>query len=130
MSCCWTTLRRMSRYEWFLPNLLLILVLLAVASCSSTPSSPGEVEIGFSREEVIEVMGEPATTQDFVLPDQPFFGPQESLTSLLPPGTVVEEWVYELDEEVMYVWFAGKSNLPREEWLVIETGVYPAGAVF
>lgn len=126
----WTTFWRMSRHERTLQFLLIILMVLVIAGCSSAPSSPAEVEIGFSRDEVIEIMGEPATTQDFVLPDQPFFGPQEGLASLLPPGTVVEEWIYELDEEVMYVWFAGESGLPREEWLVIETGLYPAGAVF
>jgi hypothetical protein len=121
---------RMSRYQRYSPVLLIFLVLLAIANCSSATSSPDDVEIGFSRDEVIEVMGEPAMTQDFVLPDQPFFGPQESLANLLPPGTLVEEWIYELDEEVMYVWFASESNLPRAEWLVFETGVYPAGVVF
>ena len=119
-----------SKYERYSPILLIFLVLLAVASCSSTSSSSDEVEIGFSREGVIEVMGEPATIQDFILPDQPFFGPQESLANILPPGTVVEEWIYELDEEVMYVWFASDSDIPRDEWLVIETGLYPAGVVF
>lgn len=130
MNCFRPTFLQKSRYKRKLPSLLVFLVLLALASCSSTSSSPDEVEIGFSRDEVIEVMGEPTTIQDFVLPDEPFFGPQEGLERLIPPGTVVEEWVYELDEEIMYVWFASESNLPRAEWLVIETGVYPAGAVF
>ncbi|MGD2048096.1 MAG: hypothetical protein PVH03_01305 [Chloroflexota bacterium] len=124
------TFWRNSRYKRKLPLPLAFLVFLTLASCSSTSSSPDEVEIGFSRDEVIAVLGIPSTIQDFVLPDEPFFGPQESLTNLLPPGTMVEEWMYELDDKVMYVWFASESDLPRDEWLVIKTEVYPAGAVF
>lgn len=125
-----TTFWQKNHHKWKLPFLLVFPVLLAIVGCFSTSSSPDEVEIGFSRDEVIEVMGEPSTIQDFVLPDEPFFGPQEGLERLIPPGTVVEEWIYELDEEVMYIWFASESGLPREEWLVIEIGVYPVGAVF
>jgi hypothetical protein len=130
MTTVWAIFRRKFLNEWNLPVLLVFLALFVASSCSSTPSSPDEVEIGLSREEVVEVMGEPTTIQDFVLPSEPFFGPQEDLVSLIPPGTVVEEWIYELEEEVMYVWFASESGLPRGEWLVIGTGLYPADAVF
>ena len=104
--------------------------MLVLVSCSLDTSSSGEIEVGFSRDDVIDANGQPAAIQDFVLPDQPFFGPQESLASLLPPGVVVEEWVYELNGEILYVWFASESGEPREGWLVIATGIYPAGAVF
>jgi len=106
------------------------MVLLAVVSCSPAGSPAGEVEVGFSREEVIEAVGQPDTTQEFTLPSEPFFGPQEGLANILAPGTLVEEWAYELNDEILYVWFASESGEPREDWPVVATGVYPAGAVF
>lgn len=114
-------------YAIILPILFIV---VALVSCSPDAGSPDDVEVGFSREEVIEVMGQPAATQEFILPDQPFFGPQEGLANLLPAGVVVEEWVYELDGEILYVWFAGEPAELREGWKVVATGVYPEGAVF
>ena len=110
--------------------LLLALVALFGVSCSADEPTAGEVEVGFTRDKVVEIMGQPDATQEFILPNEPFFGPQEGLASLLPAGTLVEEWVYELDEEVLYVWFASETGEAQEEWLVVATAVYPAGAVF
>ena len=108
----------------------LFLVAALVSSCSLNPQPPTKIEKGLSRDEVIVALGEPDQIQDFVLPDQPFFGPQEGLINIVPPGTTVEEWVYETSEEVLLVWFAGEPGEKREDWKVIETGRYPAGAVF
>lgn len=114
-----------------LPHYLaFLLIMFALVSCSPDTASPDEVEVGFSRDDVIEAMGQPAATQEFILPDEPFFGPQEGLANLLPPGTVVEEWVYELDGEILYVWFASDLAEPRERWLVVATATYPEGVVF
>jgi len=133
-----TSNRRTASFLFELPGKILsftiilpfLFLVVALVSCSSDTASADDVEVGFSRQEVIETMGQPAATQEFMLPDQPFFGPQEGLASLLPPGTVVEEWVYELDGEILYVWFASESAEPREQWRVISTGIYPEGAVF
>jgi hypothetical protein len=65
-----------------------------------------------------------------ILPDHPFFGPQEGLANLVPPGTEFEEWVYEIGDEVLYVWFFGEADEPREDWLVLATARYPKDAVF
>ena len=89
-----------------------------------------EIENGLSKDEVIASLGEPDQTREFILPDVPFFGPQESLVNLVAPGTVIEEWVYEIGDEVLYVWFSGEVDQLREDWLVLATARHPKDAVF
>jgi hypothetical protein len=111
-------------------KLLLILLAIASVACQATPDNEAVIKTGSSRPEVREQLGAPARVQVFQLPEPPFFGPQESLTELVPPGTWVEEWVYAMGKEELYVWFAGEEGQDPDEWLVIETGRYPAGAVY
>jgi hypothetical protein len=107
------------------------LALLVATTCHSIkPGTPGEIQIGQTRDEVIAVVGDPDEITTFTIPDEPFFGPQESLTNLLEAGTLVEEWRYAFTKEVTYVWFATKSSEPREEWKVIDTATVPADAVY
>jgi hypothetical protein len=75
-------------------------------------------------------LGEPDQTQDFKIPDGPFFGPQEGLADLVPSGTVIEEWIYEFGDEVLHVWFAGPVDEPREDWVVLDTANHPKDAVY
>jgi hypothetical protein len=42
----------------------------------------------------------------------------------------VEEWVYVLGEEELYVWFAGEEGETKDQWQVIKTARYPVGAVY
>ena len=100
---------------------VIILFSVAIAGCSSFSLPPSEIEQGSTRDEVIAVLGEPDQIQDFILPDVPFFGPQEGLANLVLPGTVIEEWVYEIGDDVVYVWFSGDVDQQREDWLVIDT---------
>lgn len=111
-------------------QLELLLVAALVAGCASSAPPSTTVEQGSSRAEVRAALGEPDQIQEFVLPDQPFFGPQESLADILPSGTAVEEWAYKSGEEVLLVWFAADPGERREDWRVVETGSYPAGAVY
>jgi hypothetical protein len=37
---------------------------------------------------------------------------------------------FEIGDEVLYIWFAGETDEPREEWLVIETGTYSKDVVY
>ena len=60
----------------------------------------------------------------------PFFGPQESLINLVPSGTLIEEWVYEIEDEELYVWFTGDVDDARENWLVLDLGKFPKDAVY
>lgn len=103
---------------------------VALVSCSPSPSPAPQISPGSSKAEVIAAYGEPDEILDFILPGEPFFGPQESLVDLVPPGTVLEEWVYEIDGEVLYVWLTGGPAEPREGWLVLDTGRYPKDTVY
>lgn len=108
-----------------------ILTLTALLlGCS--PAAPPTVELnrGASKDEVIAAFGEPDRTQDFILPDQPFFGPQEGLVDLVPAGTLIEEWVYEMGDEVLYVWFTGENGEARRDWRLLETARHPNDAVY
>jgi hypothetical protein len=121
-------IRRILRLD-SVPAVIFIIAVVLVG-CSPTSSIPSEVGKGSSKEDVIASLGEPDQTQDFILPDEPFFGPQESLVNLVPAGTVIEEWVYEIGDEVLYVWFTGEDDDLREDWLVLVTARYPKDAVY
>jgi len=106
-----------------------MLVVILVA-CSPISTPPVEVTRGSLKEEVIALYGEPDRAQEFIIPDEPFFGPQESLIDLVPPGTLIEEWVYVIGDEELYIWFTGENDEARENWLVLDLGRYPTGAVY
>ena len=91
----------------------IILILFIIAGCSPAPLPPTEVEAGSTKGEVIAL-----------------FGPQESLVNLVPAGTVIEEWVYELGEDVLYIWFTGEGDDSGEDWLVLDTAKHPKDAVY
>ena len=108
----------------------LILISFIVISCSPASTPPAEVVQGSSKEDVIAFYGKPDGAQEFILPEGPFFGPQEGLANLVPPGTVIEEWVYEIDDEELYIWFTEDNDVAREDWRVLDLGRYPKGAVY
>lgn len=105
-------------------------LLIVAAGCSAERGASRQIQVGQTRDEVIAAVGEPDEITEFTLPDEPFFGPQEGLASLLAAGTPVEEWHYTSAGEVTYVWFAGRSAEPREAWTVIDTAVFPVDAVY
>ena len=108
----------------------ILLLMALVIGCSPIASPPAEITQGSSKEDVIALYGEPDRTQEFIIPDEPFFGPQEGLIDLVPPGTLIEEWVYEIEDEELYIWFTGDNSEAREDWLVLNLGKYPKGAVY
>jgi hypothetical protein len=110
-------------------RLLIVPVIAFLVGCSPASTPPSEITQGSSKDDVIALYGEPDRAQEFILPSEPFFGPQEGLAKLVPPGTVVEEWAYEIGEEELYIWFTGEGEA-REEWLVLDLGRYPKGAVY
>jgi hypothetical protein len=101
-----------------------------LAGCQSVDSPAAEVREGSTRDEVRTALGEPAEVNEFVLPSEPFFGPQEGLSGIVPAGSGVEEWVYRQDGEVLYVWFSGQPGEDQAGWTVIMTATYPKDAVF
>jgi hypothetical protein len=95
-----------------------------------TTETFSQVEPGATRAEVEALLGAPDERQEMLLPEGPFWGPQEALSAILEPGAPFEEWVYHRDEYDYYVWFAAPADEPGEDWQVIQTASYPAGAVF
>ena len=108
----------------------LVLHLVFAFGCSAGRDVTREIQAGQTRDEVRAAAGEPDEIIEFTLPYEPFFGPQEGLESILPAGTLVEEWQYRSGGEVIYVWYAGGWEEPREEWTVIDTAAFPADAVY
>jgi hypothetical protein len=106
------------------------LLISFIVSCSPASTPPVKVTEGSSKEDVIALYGKPDRVQEFIVPDEPFFGPQEGLVNLVPPGTVIEEWVYEIGDEEFYIWFTGDIDVAREDWRVLDLGRYPKGAVY
>jgi hypothetical protein len=88
------------------------------------------ISLGDSPENVLSLMGEPTRTRDFPLPEVPFFGPQESLTGLIPAGTLVKEWVYVQGDEELYVWFRCDKGDLEGECSLVKSACYPVGAVY
>jgi hypothetical protein len=107
-----------------------ILLMILIIGCSPAPTPPAEITQGSTKDDVFVLYGEPDRTQEFIIPDEPFFGPQEGLINLVPPGTTIEEWVYEIGDEELYIWFTGEEDTTREEWRVLDLGRYPKGAVY
>ena len=62
---------------------VLILLMTFHVSCSLAATPALEVTNGSSKEDVIALYGEPVRTQEFIIPDEPFFGPQEGLIDLV-----------------------------------------------
>ena len=118
----------MLRFNHF--GFFMIWLAILLGACQASPGNAVVINTGFSRAEVRALMGEPERVQEFILPETPLFGPQESLAELIPAGTWVEEWVYTVGEDELYVWFAGEKGQAKDQWRVIETARYPAGAVY
>ncbi len=108
-------------------NFLLAIALLA--ACGGT-EPPEELRVGATRSQVVAALGEPDEREDFLMPDGGFFGPQEALTRLVPPGEIVEQWVYQKGDELTYVWFAGRAGAERVSWTVVAFSTAPADAVY
>jgi hypothetical protein len=112
------------KFRLALVRAIISIIAIILVGCSPTSSVPSEIGRGSSKGDVIASLGEPDQTRDFILPDEPFFGPQESLVNLVPAGTAIEEWRYEIGDEVLYVWFTGEDDDLREDWLVLATARY------
>lgn len=116
---------------WLIRIIVLFTLSTSILSaCNGGNKDQTEIEPGLSKGEVTRILGDPSEVNEFVMPDGPFFGPQEGLTGLVPAGGLVEEWVYYIDGEVRYVWFWGGPDQEREAWHVVLTSVYPKDAVY
>jgi hypothetical protein len=89
------------------------------------------VEPGMSRTEVEALLGAPEEVQEIRIPeDGHFWGPQESLTTMLGPGAPFEQWTYQRGDYSYCVCFASPAGEPKENWLVIFKAQWDTNAVF
>ena len=111
--------------------------LLLVAGCAPRSTAPATFEArfqtvvpGMAQAEVRTLLGAPGAQKLDILPEGPFFGPQEGIdpASLNPRGEY-DQWQYEDGDTIYLVWF-GDPALPQESWPVIGAASYPKGAVF
>ena len=109
--------------------LVLVAASLALAACG-TIGPPQGVQLGMPRNLVLNELGGADEVTDFVMPEGGFFGPQEALSGLVEPGTTVEQWVYYLDGEVTYAWFAGPAGSDRGSWTLVASATVPSDAVY
>ena len=107
-----------------------MILTLLILGCSRTQSPKTELQVGFTHEEVRQALGQPDETREFVMPDGPFFGPQEKLSGLVPAKSTVEEWRYKVNDDVIYVWFYGDSSAGKNAWRMIATARVPKDAIF
>jgi len=111
-------------------KLSLFSLLILFNGCNANNGNALIVKVGSSHDEVRTLAGKPERAKEFRMPETSFSGPQESLTGFVPAGTLVEEWVYEMDKEELYVWFTGQEDQSKDEWRVVASARYPVGAVY
>lgn len=114
--------------------LFILIVLMSLVSACASSETPvksfSEVKSGMSKTQVRNIMGNPELFTVTVLPQQPFFGPQESLVKFLKPGASFEEWQYTDEETIYLIWFSSTKKEPQENWTVVTKFSYSKGAVF
>lgn len=66
--------------------------------------------------------------KDGIVPKVQFWGPQDSLASVIGAGSHYEEWTYKNNKDDYYVWFS--SGVLKNNWIVVDKGAYPHDAVF
>ena len=62
-----------------------------------------DLAVGQTQEQVRQSFGKPTDSQEFVIPDGPYFGASEGLIEILSAGTLVEEWQYKMGDEIKNV---------------------------
>jgi hypothetical protein len=83
-----------------------------------------------TKAEVRTLLGVPAQQKLDILPEGPFFGPQEGIDpASLSADRQYAQWQYDDGSTIYLIWF-GDPELPQGSWPVIGTTSYPKGAVF
>ncbi len=107
--------------------------LMAFALVGCNPSFDqrySKVQPGFSRDQVTKLLGAPYLKREGSVPDRPYWGPQEGLLSIIGPNALYEEWQYQVQDHNYLIWFSSTDEKPTAQWVVINKGNYPKGAVF
>ena len=109
---------------------LLLCILFSGCAQGTFHERFGRVKETMGREEVVRLLGEPDKKTDAVIPNGPFWGPQEYLTSILHANAPYEEWQYQRKKEIFLIWFGSVEPKPKRAWKVIGKNTYPEGTVF
>ena len=100
--------------------------LLLVAGCGPGSTAPASFEARFQT----VVPGMTQAEVRTILPEGPFFGPQEGVDpASLNAEREYDQWQYDDGDTIYLIWF-GDPKLPQDSWPVIGTISYPKGAVF
>jgi hypothetical protein len=106
------------------------LLAVILPGCSNVEQTSEGFEMGMKPSSVRVQLGDPESQQEFVMPEAPFFGPQEALTETVEPGTPVLEWRYERGDQLLYLWFTPTGETDVEGWALQHWFEAPADAVY
>jgi len=122
-----------ARFEWYRIGIIVFVVFFFGCSPVAGPKSdpvPDPVKSS-SKSDVLASMGEPDQIQDLIVSkNSGLFGPQERFLRYLPDGTVIEQWRYEIGDEIVIVLFSGEIADARENWLVLGAIRFSVDVVF
>jgi hypothetical protein len=88
------------------------------------------VKPGMNKQRVLNLLKEPHDIVIAVLPEPPFWGPQESLVNIINPGTQYEQWRYVVARTDFLIFFGSADKIPRKEWKVLDKTYYSNNEVF
>ena len=101
------------------------ILMVLVAACQSSTSSPSELRVGLSKAEVLELLGEPGVRGTLVKQTESIWGPQEEWWDQVEMGASLETWSYLYPGEgTQFVYFLNKSDI------VSFTAYTPEGVVY
>ena len=121
------------KMKWPIKIIMPVFVVSLCLACVSTRTLAqnfSSIQTGMSRQNVKSIMGKPERADVGVVPQPPFFGPQEALLGVLKPGASFEEWQYTDAENIYLIWFGSINDEPQDNWRVVTKFGYPKGAVF
>ena len=93
-------------------TILLIGVIIAMALVACSGSSEPihlQIEVGQTKQEIIEAVGEPDSKETIIKNAEHIFGPAAGFWYDLPMGTELEAWVYEDEGGYLHLYFVDGS---------------------
>ena len=89
-----------------------------------------KVQIGHTRQQVKQLLGDPDLKEEGTVPTRPFWGSLEAVGSNIGPGTPYKMWRYKKNKHVYDIFFATTTGKLKSQWVVVGESDYPEGAVF
>lgn len=86
-----------------------LLLCIIAARCSGVPQHE-QIATGQSMREIRSLLGEPDSIDTSIKIDQPIWGPEESFWDVIPAGTSLERWRYDLRDGTLNLYFVDGSD--------------------